>query len=45
MLEEIQLNIPEARGNEVQMIVFVDADHAGDKMTRRSQTGVLIYLN
>jgi hypothetical protein len=24
---------------------FVDADHAGDKVTRRSQTGVLIFCN
>jgi hypothetical protein len=38
-------NTPEPRGNEVQMIAFVDADHAGDKMTRRSQTLFLIYLN
>jgi hypothetical protein len=33
-MEEIPVNIPEAQGNEVQMIVFVDADHDGDKMTR-----------
>jgi hypothetical protein len=43
--EEIPNNIPEPWGNEVQMIVLVDADHAGDKITRRSRTGVLIYLN
>jgi hypothetical protein len=43
--EDIPNNVPEPRGNEVQMIIFVDADHAGDKMTRRLQTGVLIYLN
>jgi hypothetical protein len=43
--EDIPTNVPEARGREVQMIVFVDADHAGDKMTRRSRTGVLLYLN
>ncbi|GFH48973.1 Blackbeard [Chaetoceros tenuissimus] len=29
-------------GNEY---VFVDSDHAGDKVTRRSQTGILLYLN
>ena len=28
-----------------QMSVFVDADHAGDKITRRSRTGVLLCLN
>jgi hypothetical protein len=27
------------------MIAFVDSDHAGDLLTRRSRTGVLIYLN
>ena len=25
--------------------MFVDADHTGNKGTRRSQTGVLIFLN
>jgi hypothetical protein len=29
----------------VQFNVFVDADHAGNWMTRRSQTGILLYLN
>jgi hypothetical protein len=43
--EDIPTSIPEPRGNEVQMTVFVNADHAGDKMTRRSRTGVLIYVN
>lgn len=27
------------------MNVFVDADHAGNKVTHRSHTGILIYLN
>ena len=27
------------------MRVFVDSDHAGDQITRRSQTGFLVYLN
>jgi hypothetical protein len=27
------------------MTVFIDADHAGDVVTRRSRTGVLVYLN
>ena len=30
------------RGNVVTMCVFVDADLAGDKLNRRSQTGILI---
>jgi hypothetical protein len=36
---------PEARGNPVTMTVFVDADHAGCRETRRSQSGILIMLN
>ncbi len=33
------------RGAAVQMNVFADADHGGHKITRRSHTGILIYLN
>ncbi len=33
------------RGAAVQMNVFTDADHAGNKITRRSHTGILINLN
>lgn len=43
--EEIPVNAPKALGKSVQMICFVDSDHAGDLLTRRSRTGVLIYLN
>lgn len=27
------------------MVAFVDSDHAGDLLTRRSRTGVLVYFN
>ena len=27
-------NAPEPRSKEVNMIIFVDSDHAGDKLTR-----------
>ena len=43
--EDIPPNAPEPRGKPVQSTAFVDADHAGDLLTRRSRTGVLIYLN
>jgi hypothetical protein len=43
--EPIPLNAPEARGQPVQINCFVDADHAGNSVTRRSHTGVLIFLN
>ena len=35
----------EPRGNSVVMSCFVDADHAGNLVTRRSQTGVMIFVN
>ena len=38
-------NAPEPRGIPVQINCFVDSDHAGDRVTRRSHTGILIYLN
>jgi len=44
-VEDLPSNAPEPRGKSVQINCFVDADHAGDKITRRSQTGILIYLN
>jgi hypothetical protein len=43
--EEIPINCPEPRGNPVTMTCFVDANHAGNKVTRRSQTGFIMYLN
>ena len=26
-------------------LIFIDADHAGNKMTRRSHTGILLFMN
>ena len=43
--EELPPNMPSSRGLPVTINVFVDADHAGNKVTRRSQTGVLIFVN
>lgn len=43
--EELPSNMPEPRGNGFIMRAFVDADHAGDSMTRKSRSGFLIYLN
>ncbi|KAI2506381.1 Reverse transcriptase (RNA-dependent DNA polymerase) [Fragilaria crotonensis] len=36
---------PEPRGNFMSTHCFVDADHAGNRITRRSQTGILIFCN
>ena len=44
-VEDFPPNAPPPRGNPVEINCFVDSDHAGDKITRRSQTGILLYLN
>lgn len=41
----IPTDCPKPLGKPVQITCFVDADMAGDHVTRRSRTGVLIYLN
>ena len=43
--EAIPPNAPEARGKEVDLRLYVDSDHAGEHVTRRSQTGFFIFLN
>jgi hypothetical protein len=44
-VEAIPPNAPVPRGNTVMTTCFVDADHAGCQVTRRSHTGVLLYVN
>ena len=43
--ELIPHNAPEPLGKEVDINVFVDADHAGNRVTRRSHSGIIIYCN
>ena len=43
--EAIPPNMPEARGREVTITCFVDANHASNQVDRRSQTGVLNFIN
>ena len=43
--EDLPPNDPLPRGNGIQVNCFVDSDHAGDRITRRSQTGIIIYCN
>ena len=41
--EPVPKNAPEARGKHIQTTCYVDSDHAGDLINRRSRTGVLIF--
>jgi len=43
--EAIPPNAPVPRGKEVEIRMFVDSDHAGDKLIRRSRSGYFVYLN
>ena len=43
--EPIPSDMPEPLGMPIQTTCFVDSDHAGDTVTRRSRTGVLIFAN
>ena len=43
--EAIPPNAPKPRGKDVDLRLYVDSDHAGDKLTRRSRTGFFILLN
>ena len=44
-VEQMPTNMPEPRGTGFTIRAKVDADHAGDTVTRRSRTGFLVYLN
>ena len=44
-MEAIPCNIPPPRGKEVNLQIFRDSNYAGDKQTRRSRTGFMIYVN
>ena len=41
----IPLNMPEPRGEDIDLHLMCDIDHAEDKSTRRSRTGYLIFVN
>jgi hypothetical protein len=42
--EEMPPNMPEPKGKSVSISCFVDANHAGNAITRRSHTGIIIYI-
>lgn len=43
--EAIPPNAPEPLGMEFVIRGFVDADHAGDQISRRSRTGFIVFVN
>lgn len=43
--EVLPPNMITPRGIGFRMTVYVDADHAGDLITRRSRTGFIVFLN
>ena len=43
--EQLPPEIPKPRGKHVEITCFVDADHAANRVTRRSHTGILIFVN
>jgi hypothetical protein len=43
--EAIPVDLPPSRGNEVDLRMYTDSNHAGDQRTRRSRTGYFIFLN
>ena len=42
--EELPSRMPKPKGNAVTITCFVDANHAGNLVTRRSQTGILLFV-
>eukprot|EP00957_Ditylum_brightwellii_P070971 5393211-Ditylum_brightwellii.AAC.1 len=42
--EEVDKNVPEPLFDELAITAYVDSDHAHDKVTRRSITGLLIFV-
>jgi hypothetical protein len=43
--EPVPPNMPDPRGKEVEIRLYVDSDHAGDQLVRRSRTGYFVFLN
>ena len=43
--EEMPADAPKPTGTPVRITIFVDADHARDKVTCRSVTGILVMVN
>ena len=44
VVEELPPKMPKPLGKPVNIYAFVDANHAGNDVTRRSHTGIIIYV-
>ena len=44
-VQTIPYDMPDPMGNPVNVICFVDANHAGNKITRCSHTGIIFFVN
>jgi hypothetical protein len=44
VFEEVDVNLPEAMFDELAVTVFINLDHAHDKVTRRLVTGLLMLV-
>ena len=42
--EELPPKMPEPRGNVIKISAFVDANHAGNVVTRQSHSGIIIFV-
>ena len=45
VLEAIPTNAPEPRGTGVSLQMYVDSNHTGEKKTRQSHTGFVVFIN
>lgn len=43
--EEMPHRMPTSHGQKARITCYVDADHAHDQLTRRSVTGILLFVN
>ena len=43
-IEELDKNFPERLGKPLQTTVFFDSDHGHDQLTKRSCTGLVVYV-
>ena len=43
--EDLPSNAPKPHGKSIKLNIFCDASHATNQVTRRSTTGIIIFLN